>query len=118
MFDRDPVSDGLQIGRDPRIISSFNEVAEARLEFLDDPSKDVRETFGGRAYGITHSSSPRIAATVIASVLSLVVLGSSPAGYSKPKRFTSGRNTCCVEELMKWETEGVATGHAPSRNHW
>jgi len=45
MLDHDPVCDGLQIGRDLRIVSSFNEVVEARLEFLYDPSQGVREAF-------------------------------------------------------------------------
>ena len=47
MLNRDPVSDGLQVWRNPRIISSFNQVIEARLELLDDPWEDVKETFSG-----------------------------------------------------------------------
>jgi len=116
--DYDPISDSLQVGRNPRVVSSFDEVVETRLEFLDDPSEDFREAFDECAQRFTYSSSPRIAATVITSVLSFVVLGCSPAGYSKPKRFTRGRNTCCMEGLMKRATEGMGAGHSPSRNHW
>ena len=96
VFDRDPVSDGFQVGWDPRIVSGFNEVVETGLEFLDNPSRHVRENVHQSAWGNTYSLSPRIAATVIALVLNSVTLGCSPAGYSKPKRFTSGRYMCYV----------------------
>lgn len=47
VLDYDPISDGLQVGRYPRVVSSFNEVVEARLEFFDDPSEGFREAFHG-----------------------------------------------------------------------
>jgi len=117
VLDRGPVSDGLQIGRDPRIVSGFNEVVEARLEFLDDPLEEVRGTFNECGRRTTHSSSPQMAAILTTSVLSLVVLGCSPVGYSKPKRFTRGRYTCYMDELMKWVTKRLAIGYSPSRIH-
>ena len=43
VFDSDPVSNGLQVWRNPRVVSSFNKVIETRLKFLDDPSEGVNE---------------------------------------------------------------------------
>lgn len=42
MLDYDPISDGLQVWRDSRVVSSFDEVIETRLKFFDDSSGDIR----------------------------------------------------------------------------
>ena len=45
MLDRDPVSDGLQVRWNLRIVPGFDQVIEPRLQFLDHTSTRISETF-------------------------------------------------------------------------